>query len=141
MQGWGRYFLRVLKDTVTILTDITKQTVLGFRNRYTANTFPRPSQHVISTDQRYGHHEPHCRPTYFLSFSTCRFFAGSYAATGTASLESCVRDYFFSAVDSTIFYADTTANMCCFGDADTSTGTIITPSASSWTVYIKTGRG
>ena len=91
---------------------------------------------------RYGATDDHSwnRSNILGPHTSCyfRFFIASYAATGTASLESCVKDYFFSAVDSTILYADTTTNMCYFGDADTSTGAIITPSDSSWPAYIKT---
>ena len=68
-----------------------------------------------------------------------RFFAESYPSLGTASLESCVADYFFSSVAGTILYADATANMCYFGDSTTTTGPVVTPSTSSWTAYIKTG--
>ena len=67
-----------------------------------------------------------------------RFFVEGYDSTTTASLETCVADYYFHSLVTTAVFADDTTNKCWFGVSSTTTGNIVV-SASSWTVYVKLG--
>ena len=68
-----------------------------------------------------------------------RFFSEGFDSKGTASLESCVADYYFHSLAATAVFADATANKCWFGVSSTTTGNIVV-SASSWTVFVKLGK-
>ena len=68
-----------------------------------------------------------------------RFFSEGFDSKRTASLESCVADYYFHSLAATAVFADTTANKCWFGVSSTTTGNIVV-SASSWTVFVKIGK-
>ena len=68
-----------------------------------------------------------------------RFFGEGYNSKSTASLDSCVADYYFHSLLATTVFADATTNMCWFGLSSTSTGNIGV-SASSWAVYVKLGK-
>ena len=68
-----------------------------------------------------------------------RFFSEGFDSKGTASLESCVADYYFHSLAATAVFADATANKCWFGVSSATTGNIVV-SASSWTVFVKLGK-
>ena len=65
-----------------------------------------------------------------------RFFYESYDSSASASLQSCVNEYYLNSIPAFAVFPDDSTNKCWFGSPSISSGSF-TPSGSSWTVYIK----
>ena len=65
-----------------------------------------------------------------------RFFYESYDSSATASLQSCVNEYYLNSIPAFAVFPDDSTNKCWFGSPSVSSGSF-SPTGNSWTVFIK----
>ena len=65
-----------------------------------------------------------------------RFFYESYDSSATASLQSCVKEYYLNSLPAFAIFPDDSTNKCWFGSPSVLSGSFPL-SGSSWTVFVK----